>query len=69
MKRGGRGVKLTPPPRKNTFKKPSLIRVKTHKADNPRRVITNGCGTAVKNLSIFVKKWLFPKFLEIESRL
>ena len=42
--------------------------VKTHKADNPVRVITSGCGTAVENLSIFVEKCLFPEVLKIESR-
>ena len=42
--------------------------IKTHKADNPVRSITNGCGTAVENLSIFVEKCLFPEVLKIESR-
>ena len=42
--------------------------VKAHKADNPVRVITSGCGTVVENLSIFVEKCLFPEFLKIESR-
>ena len=42
--------------------------VKTHKADNPVRVITSGCGIAVENLSIFIEKFLFPEVLEIESR-
>ena len=40
--------------------------VKTHKADNPVRFITSGCGTAVENLSIFVEKCLFPEVLKIE---
>ena len=30
--------------------------VKTHKADNPVRVIISGCGAAIENLSIFVEK-------------
>ena len=42
--------------------------VKTHKADNPIRAITSGCGTAVENLSIFAEKCLFPELLKIESR-
>ena len=42
--------------------------IKTHKVDNPVRVITSGCGTAVENLSIFVEKCLFPEVLKIESR-
>ena len=42
--------------------------VKTHKADNPVRVITSGCGTAVENLSILVEKYLFPELLKIESK-
>ena len=40
--------------------------VKTHKADNPVRFITSGCGTAVENLSIFVEKCLFSEVLKIE---
>ena len=42
--------------------------VKTHKADNPIRVITSGCGTAVENVSIFVEKCLFSEVLKTESR-
>ena len=42
--------------------------VKTHKENNPVRVITSGCGIAVENLSIFIEKFLFPEVLEIESR-
>ena len=30
--------------------------VKTHKADNPMRVITSGCNTVVEKLSILVEK-------------
>ena len=29
------------------------VMVKTHKVDNPVRVITSGCNTAAENLSIF----------------
>ena len=43
--------------------------VKTHKADNPVRVITSGCGTAIENLSIFVEKFLYREVLNIESRI
>ena len=34
--------------------------VKTHKVDNPVRVITSGCKNVVENLSILVKKTLYP---------
>ena len=34
--------------------------VKTHKKDNPVRVITSGCNTAVEKLSILVEKALYP---------
>ena len=34
--------------------------VKTHKADNPVRVITSGCNTVVEKLSILVEKILYP---------
>ena len=34
--------------------------VKTHKADNPVRVITSGCNTVVEKLSILVEKTLYP---------
>ena len=30
--------------------------IKTHKNDNPARIITSGCNTAVESLSIFVEK-------------
>ena len=33
--------------------------VKTHQENNPVRVITSGCNTAVENLSIFVENVLF----------
>ena len=42
--------------------------VKTHKADNPVRVITSGCETALKNLCIFDEKCLFPELSKTESR-
>ena len=34
--------------------------VKTHKNDNPARVITSGCNTAIEKLSILVEKSLYP---------
>ena len=34
--------------------------VKTRKVDNPGRVITSGCNNVVENLSILVKKTLYP---------
>ena len=42
--------------------------VKTHKADNPIRVTAYGCRAVVENLSIFVKKGLFPEVLKFERR-
>ena len=42
--------------------------VKTHKAANPIRVISSGCGTGVETLSIFVEKCLFPEVLKIKRR-
>ena len=42
--------------------------IKTHKVGNPARVITNGCGTVIENLSIFVEKCLHSEVLKIESR-
>ena len=41
--------------------------VKTHKVDNPVRVTTSGCGTAIENLSIFVEECLYSEVLEIDS--
>ena len=34
-------------------------KIKTHKTDNPIRVITSGCNTSVEHLSIFVEKVLY----------
>ena len=31
--------------------------IKTHKVNNPARVITSGCGTPTENLSLFVEKY------------
>ena len=41
---------------------------KAHKENNCVRDITSGCGTALENLSIFVKRRLFPEFSKMESR-
>ena len=41
--------------------------IKTHKADNPARVITSGCNTAVEHLSIFVEKVLYGIASELPS--
>ena len=43
--------------------------VKTHKENNPVRVITSGCNTAVENLSIFVENVLFELASELPSRI
>ena len=43
--------------------------VKTHKANNPVRIITSGCNTAVENLSIFVEKVLYKEAERIPSRI
>ena len=42
--------------------------VETHKEGNPVRVITNGCGTSIENLSIFVEKCLYSEVLNSECR-
>ena len=42
---------------------------KTHKANNPVRIITSGCNTAVENLSIFVEKVLYKEVERIPSRI
>ena len=43
--------------------------IKTHKADNPARVITSGCNTAVEYLSIFFEKVLYGIASELPSRI
>ena len=42
--------------------------IKTHKENNPARIITSGSRTTVENLSIFVKKCLFLEVLKIDTR-
>ena len=43
--------------------------IKTHKFDNPVRIITSGCNTAVENLTIFVEKVLYSEVEKIPSRI
>ena len=43
--------------------------VKTHKKDNPVRVITSGCYTAVKKLSILVEKTLYAIADNLQSKI
>ena len=43
--------------------------VKTHKADNPVRVITSGCNTVVEKLSILVEKTLYPLADRLNSKI
>ena len=43
--------------------------IKTHKTDNPARVITSGCNTPVEHLSIFVEKLLYGIASELTSRI
>ena len=41
--------------------------VKTHKENNPARVITSGCGTAIEFLSIRLEKYLYKEVHKINS--
>ena len=43
--------------------------VKTHKNDNPLRIITSGCNTAIQSLSIFVEKVLYDIASNLPSRI
>ena len=43
--------------------------IKSHKTDNPARVITSGCDTPVEHLSIFVEKVLYGIASELPSRI
>ena len=43
--------------------------IKTHKTDNPARVITSGRNTAEGHLSIFVEKILYGIANELSSRI
>ena len=42
--------------------------IKTHKANNPARVITSGCGTPTENLSLFVETYCKVVVDSIECR-
>ena len=43
--------------------------IKTHKVDNPARVITSGCNTAVEHLLIFIEKVIYGIASELLSRI
>ena len=43
--------------------------IKTHKENNPARVITSGCRTAMAFLSIFVERYLYKEVDKINSRI
>ena len=43
--------------------------IKTHKNNNPARIITSGCSTAIESLSIFVEKVLYDTAGNLPSRI
>ena len=43
--------------------------IKTHKTENPARVITSGCNIPVEHLPIFVEKLLYSRASELPSRI
>ena len=43
--------------------------IKNHKNDNPARIITSGCNTALESLSIFVEKVLHDTASNLPSRI
>ena len=43
--------------------------IKTHKENNPVRVITRGCSNAIEYSSIFVEKYLYKEIKKINSRI
>ena len=43
--------------------------IKTHKENNPARIIISGSGTAVDDPSIFGEKYLFLEVLKIGTRI
>ena len=43
--------------------------IKTHKENNPVRVITSGCGADIEYLSIFVVKYLYKEVYKIDSKI
>ena len=62
----GRGLYITPvdstPGKMNEL-------VKTHKVNNPVRVITSGCNTAIESLSIYIEHVLFDISESMPSRI
>ena len=48
---------------KSNYCKPGTMYglIKTNKENNPVRVITSGCGTAIEYLSIFVENYLYKE--------
>ena len=42
---------------------------RTHKFDNPVRIVTSGCNTAVENLSVFVESLYIKKLKEFHLEL
>ena len=44
-------------------------KIKTQHTDNPSRIITSGCNTAVEHLSIFVEKVLYGIASYLSSRI
>ena len=45
------------------------VMVKTHKIENPVRVVTSDCNTAVENLFIIVEKILYPIADKLPSKI
>ena len=43
--------------------------IKSHKSNNPARIITSGCNTAIESLSIFVEKVLHDISSNLPSRI
>ena len=56
---------------KSNYFKPGTMYglIKTHKENNPVRVITSGWSTAIECLSIFVEKYLYKEVNKIDSRI
>ena len=56
---------------KSNYCKPGTMYglIKTHKEDNPVKVITSWCSTAIAYLSIFVEKYLYRQVNKIHSRI
>ena len=43
--------------------------IKTHKNNNPARIITSGCNSAIESLTIFVEKVLYDTAGNLPSRI